>query len=604
MRKEYLSKFHTLMDIISKPVMEHPGLYAAVVGLMTVPMLLSVFGYLRIIPFQCCGLNYPGVYFDSLSTVFYVAYTLCLLEKCLHIGRYILPVIALLLAVDIFLAANFSMGISPIAVQLLFQTNAGEAGEFLGTYLSFPSVYVIFATVFALCAWGLSGKFNLRMKGFALRHKRVLPYIICLLLVVPALWATRRLWNTCRLIVYPCNTVDLEHIAGKLPNDVLVKTLYSVKAVVAILNDIDKLHVLVSEVCVDGCRFTSPKIILVIGESFNKHHSNLYGYGLDTNPRLKARQEQGGLFVFTDAITPYNSTSPAMRHMLSGTRARHGVHWAEEQLFPTVFKKAGYGVLWMDNQAVALDENFAAWDFFAFSFIYEPVFKAHSFDYCNTQTFAHDGMLVDSFASLVTHGTIPMRENTLAVFHLYGQHLWYPCRYPAEAPYEHFTEADICRPDLSEGDRRIISQYDNATRYNDYVIDKICSYWQNEDAVLVYLSDHGEEVFDYRHYFGRLYTRPVPPGEAYTQFEIPMMIWCSDIYRKKHPDMVERIAASVDKPFMSDDLPHLLYDLAGIESTTYHPERSVLSPDYSPGRRPLLQSEDMIYEEIIKGYAK
>ena len=75
------------------------------------------------------------------------------------------------------------------------------------------------------------------------------------------------------------------------------------------------------------------------------------------------------------------------------------------------------------------------------------------------------------------------------------------------------------------------------------------------------------------------------------------------MYRENHPDLVERIAASVDKPFMSDDLPHLLYDLAGIESPAYHPERSVLNPNYTLPQRPLLQSPDMITRKSSKNHS-
>ena len=41
-----------------------------------------------------------------------------------------------------------------------------------------------------------------------------------------------------------------------------------------------------------------------------------------------------------------------------------------------------------------------------------------------------------------------------------------------------------------------MAHYDNATRWNDEVVDRILSNFANEDAVVVYFSDHGEEVYD------------------------------------------------------------------------------------------------------------
>ena len=35
---------------------------------------------------------------------------------------------------------------------------------------------------------------------------------------------------------------------------------------------------------------------------------------------------------------------------------------------------------------------------------------------------------------------------------------------------------------------------------------------------------------------------------------------------------------------MTDDLPHLLFYLAGIQTPTYQPERSILSPQYNKKR--------------------
>lgn len=42
----------------------------------------------------------------------------------------------------------------------------------------------------------------------------------------------------------------------------------------------------------DTCLYTSPDIILIIGESYNKRHASLYGYPLETTPRLRRRMEK------------------------------------------------------------------------------------------------------------------------------------------------------------------------------------------------------------------------------------------------------------------------------------------------------------------------
>ena len=58
-------------------------------------------------------------------------------------------------------------------------------------------------------------------------------------------------------------------------------------------------------------------IVFVIGESFNKHHSSLYGYYLPTSKQLEIERDKGRLFVFNNAWTPTSSTNYAMRYIFT-----------------------------------------------------------------------------------------------------------------------------------------------------------------------------------------------------------------------------------------------------------------------------------------------
>ncbi|EAJ2878826.1 hypothetical protein A0X34_01955 [Campylobacter coli] len=41
----------------------------------------------------------------------------------------------------------------------------------------------------------------------------------------------------------------------------------------------------------------------------------------------------------------------------------------------------------------------------------------------------------------------------------------------------------------------------NAIYYNDFVVSKIFNYFKNEEPIVFYLSDHGDEVCDFRDFF-------------------------------------------------------------------------------------------------------
>ena len=180
------------------------------------------------------------------------------------------------------------------------------------------------------------------------------------------------------------------------------------------------------------------------------------------------------------------------------------------------------------------------------------------------------------------------------------QHVSYSDRYPKEEAY--FTPGDIRREDLTQQERQVVADYDNATRYNDQVVDAILARFTDRDAIAVYLSDHGEEVYDYRDFFCRSHDLPLTPEVCKYQFEIPFMIWMSDTYRRNRPDVAAQVAGALDRPFSADDLSHLLLDLAGIRCRWYDPARSLIGERFDTTRpRPLLMGFEPAgnYETII-----
>lgn len=67
------------------------------------------------------------------------------------------------------------------------------------------------------------------------------------------------------------------------------------------------------------------------------------------------------------------------------------------------------------------------------------------------------------------------------------------------------------------------------------------------------------------------------------------MIYVSPRYAATHPQQVERIKRSLDRPFMTDNLPQLIFDLLGIRTSFYRPARSVINDAYRPQKQRMLQ---------------
>jgi heptose-I-phosphate ethanolaminephosphotransferase len=256
----------------------------------------------------------------------------------------------------------------------------------------------------------------------------------------------------------------------------------------------------------------------------------------------------------------------------------------------TIFRHAGFDVAMWDNQKSENSVLFS--DFSNNSLFYNKKMVSSTYHHLNKGPFDYDQQLVDTALTVKRNP-----GSTFTVFHLMGQHTLPLWRYPENDKNAVFTADSIQRADLNEYQRQYIAEYDNATRYNDYVIGNIIQYYSQRNAVILYLSDHGDEVYDYRDVVGRTH-EPVKQKQALKyQYEIPMVLWCSDQFMDTHPAIMENIRKAVLRPFSSDNVPQLLMGLSGIRSSFYEPEKDVLSNQYECGIRTVQNTTD--YDAVM-----
>lgn len=371
---------------------------------------------------------------------------------------------------------------------------------------------------------------------------------------------------------------------------------------------------------IDSCSHRSPHIVLVIGESYNKHHSSLYGYALPTAPHQQERQAAGELFAFDDVVTPWNITSNVFLNMFSTWNSTSERSISEYPLFPILFRKAGYEVTFFSNQYVMKGLHKTSTNQAGYFFLSNAELCDALFDYRNERAYAHDMKFLRMFEDFrdgygnksrgikgkrkkrrgLTYGkTIDDKRPKLEIIHLVGQHFDYKSRYPAEQG--RFTDKDVLNRSLTKEERQTVMHYDNATCYNDAVLNRILSLYEDEETIVVFVADHGEEVYDDQHVMGRLFQTPTWQ-QAHNEFEVPMWIWCSAKYQAQHPDVVESIKRALHRPFLTDDLPQLLFSLAGIHSQWTDDERNVLSDKYKTKQRIIAGEVD--YDALKKGRGK
>ena len=359
---------------------------------------------------------------------------------------------------------------------------------------------------------------------------------------------------------------------------------------------VDRLIEAKDKMSVDSCSFKSPNIVLIIGESYGKLHSQQYGYFMPTTPRQIKREKSGLLVPFSDVVAPWNLTSFVFKNVFSLHVVGEKGEWCDYPLFPSLFRKAGYHVTFITNQFLPKAKQ-AVYDFSGGFFLNHPELSEAMFDSRNQQLYLFDrGLLDDYDKNQQQHNT----EHNLIIFHLLGQHVKYNQRFPSDR--RHFTTEDYekKRADLNGKQRNVLADYDNAILYNDSIVDAIISRFEDKEAIIIYMPDHGEECYEgNRGFICRNHSAAIDYDLAHYEFEIPFWIFCSYKYAAKHPDIYKEIIGAKNRRFMTDALPHMLLYLAGIHTKDYHAEYNILSPQYNE-MRPRILKNTTDYDKLTR----
>ena len=494
----------------------------------------------------------------------------------------------------------FNTRFSTLILQLILETNPDEASGFISSYLLTPKVIIYLLSIITFFGINIVAEKSKRIQSIInillANISNCIYYLIAsCLLIFGTIYAYRDIrFSTC--LLFSDHTEVLDKFKNFTYGDnytTLGKIIFSSYSYYSTLNETDILAETLSNISGVNPNFTSKNIVFILGESHNKYHSSLYGYNWETTSNLN--KEKDNLYVMTDVVSPHNATAKCLRKLFSFSSQDNNLYWAKTPLFPALYKAAGYNVTFFSNQeCIEADSN--PWNFINNSLI-SPETIPYLYDNLNATMHQFDEQLVEEYIS-IAH-TIPAEQAKLTIFHLQGQHVGYEERYPESETV--FTKEDYQhRTDLNEKQKEIVAQYDNATLYNDKVIASIIDIFRNEDAIIIYLSDHSDEVCDYRDHFGRSHEPIITKGRAMHQYEVPFMIWVSDKYKEAHPDIIKLIETSVNRPFMTDDLPHLMLDLAGIECEWFEPSRSLINDQYNVNRKRLLEDSKQDYDEIMK----
>ena len=253
-----------------------------------------------------------------------------------------------------------------------------------------------------------------------------------------------------------------------------------------------------------------PFVIFILGESTNRNHMGIYGYDKPTTPNLQRRLDAGDLIVFTDCVSGATETMPSCQRMFTFFRNEikgDGRPWYTYTNLFDILKAAGYHTAWLSNQEI--------------TGIYGNVPRAYA-DRCDEKKFTtlHD---TETTVYEFDEKILPLLDESLSknssaknfyVLHLLGTHLNYRARYPDE--FDVFRPEDETSKDPLQREYR--AAYDNAVLYNDFIVEQIIERFADKDALIVYVADHGENVFEDGEHLGH------SPNPDKWQLEIPALV--------------------------------------------------------------------------------
>lgn len=313
-----------------------------------------------------------------------------------------------------------------------------------------------------------------------------------------------------------------------------------------------------------GAIQTRPLVMfVVIGETARAANFELGGYARPTNPRLA---QLPGVMYFDRATSCGTSTAISVPCMFSPLgRQNFDVNAAGDyvNLLDTL-AGAGFDVEWRDNNAGCKGvcvrvptTNYSGQT--------DAGLCVHS--YC------FDEILLEGLKERLQRVT----RDTVIVFHQIGSHgPAYFERYPPR--FEIFTPA--CRSNELQRCTReeIVNAYDNSIAYSDYVLSRQMELLDGEDsridALLVYVSDHGESLGEHG-----LYLHGLPYAFApAVQREVPMLFWTSASFRRRTGVEEECLRGRAHDAVSHDNFYHTLLGAAELRDRIYDPRLDLLAP--------------------------
>lgn len=301
--------------------------------------------------------------------------------------------------------------------------------------------------------------------------------------------------------------------------------------------------------------FTSDKptlFVVLIGETARSANWQLANYEKATNPELSKLN----IVNIPKVQACGTSTDVSLPCMLSrvGRRDYDRKRILTEESLPSLLKRAGFSVTWVDNQSGCKGTCDGVR-------VTKPTPDPL---YCHAGT-CMDGVFNRSIDE--AFNALKTQNHTVLFLHMMGSHG--PAYYKRSTESEKVFGKECTDPTFKSCSKESIrAAYDSSIRYTDRVVAELIRKLQNRadiNTALIYLSDHGESLGE-----NGLYLHGAPyyiaPDE---QKIVPMVMWFSEPFKKNYTIDTRVIEENSHKPVKHDHLYHTILGLLNVRSSTY-----------------------------------
>ena len=305
--------------------------------------------------------------------------------------------------------------------------------------------------------------------------------------------------------------------------------------------------------------FTSDKptlFVVLIGETARSTNWQLASYEKPTNPELSKLN----IINIPKVQACGTSTDVSLPCMLSrvGRRDYDRKRILTEESLPSLLKRAGFSVTWVDNQSGCKGTCDGVR-------VTKPTPDPL---YCHAGT-CMDGVFNRSIDE--AFNALKTQSHAVLFLHMMGSHG--PAYYKRSTESEKVFGKECTDPTFKSCSKESIrAAYDSSIRYTDRVVAELIRKLQNKtdiNTALIYLSDHGESLGE-----NGLYLHGAPyyiaPDE---QKIVPMVMWFSEPFKKNYTIDTRVIEENSHKPVTHDHLYHTIFSkilvgTIGLEPTT------------------------------------